>query len=92
MQVCDRLGLLRPPAARTGRLLPPRSVVKAELHVFRVCPTSSRAPEAACRVRSAPGDPGCCLLPALLLPVTVIIVHFLLTPARRLLPPAGNEG
>lgn len=90
MQVCDWLGLLRAPAACAGRLLPPCSVVEAELHVFRVCPTSSNAPEAACRVHSAPGRPGGCLLPTLLLPVAIIIVVLVLAPAWRLLLPAGN--
>ena len=83
VQVCDWLGLLWPPAACTGRLLPPCSVTKAKLHVFSVCPTSSRAPEAACWVQSAPSSPGWCLLPALPLPAPIIVVCLPLAPAGR---------
>ena len=90
VQVCDWLGLLRAPAACTGRLLPPCGVIKAKLHVFRVCPTSGRAPEAACWVHSIPGSGGCCRLPALLLPVTITEVFLLLAPGRPLLLPARN--
>ena len=92
VQVCDGLGLLRAPAACTGRLLPPCSGVEAELHVFSVCPTSSRAPEAACWVQSASGSPGCCRLPALLLLVTITVVCLPPAPAWGLLLPAGNKG
>ena len=91
VQVCDWLGLLRAPAACTGRLLPPCGVVKTQLHVFRVRPTSSRAPEAACWVQSAPSSPGCSRLPALLLPVTLTEVFLLLAPGRPLLLPARNR-
>ena len=83
VQVCDWLGRLRAPAACTGRLLPPRGVVKAELHVLRACATTSRAPEGPCWVQSAP-------LPALLLPVTIIVVCLPRAPAWHLLLPAGN--